>query len=87
MIGKKKKQFLIVKVATPSEVLWEGEADSVSSENSQGLFDILPLHANLITLIREKPIIVRTGEKDKSYTFKSAVIYMHEDSVKIYGDI
>lgn len=86
-MAKKIKPVLNIKINTPNETLWEGEAQSISSENSQGVFDVLPLHANMVTLILDKPIIVRTKEKDRKYTFKSAVLYTHNSGVEIYGDI
>jgi len=49
------KLVLQVKISTPTEVLWEGEAASVSSVNSQGTFDILPKHANFVTLVKGDP--------------------------------
>lgn len=83
----KMKPFLSVKINTPNETLWEGGAQSISSENSQGKFDVLPLHANMVTLIQDKPIVVRTTEKERRYAFKSAVLYTHDSIVEIYGDI
>lgn len=86
-MAKKGNTPLEVRISTPAEVLWEGDAESVSSENLDGNFDILSLHANFITLIQEKPIIVRTSERDRRYTFKSAVIYTHDNVIRIFGDI
>lgn len=87
MAKEKNKLVLKVRISTPQKIVWEGNADSVSSVNPQGPFDILPLHANFITLIREVPIVVRSRGEEKDYIFKSAVIYMHRDSVRIFGDI
>ena len=83
-----KEEFLSVRVSNPDAVLWLGEADSVSSHNSQGDFDILPQHANFITIIQNNPIIVqiRGGEK-KEFHFDSAIIYTYRDSVQIFANI
>jgi F0F1-type ATP synthase epsilon subunit len=79
---------LLVVVATPDEQIWEGKAESVSSENSAGTFDILPQHANFVTMIKGKPIIVRTqSDGEKTFTYKNAVITVKEDKVSIYTDI
>lgn len=83
----KKEQSLQVRVSTPTAVLWEGEADSVSGENSQGKFDILPLHANFITLIQDTPVIIRQKAQEKQFTFKNAVIHTDSDVVRVYGDV
>lgn len=73
-----------VRINSPEKVLWEGEADSVSSENSKGPFDILPLHANFITFIENKPILVRMENSTKEYKFDNSVIYASQNKVFIY---
>ena len=73
-----------VRINSPEKVLWEGEADSVSSVNSLGPFDILPLHTNFITFIEKKPIVVRTGTEKKEYTFDNSVIYASKNIVLVY---
>lgn len=83
-----KEEILHVRITNATKVLWEGEARAVSSQNSDGPFDILSYHANFITLIRGVPITVTvsTGEK-QTYDFKEAVLYVKENEVKIYGDV
>ncbi len=83
----KEKFVLQVKISTPTEVLWEGEANSVSSVNSQGTFDILPKHANFVTLVKGEPISVRTEHRERQYSFKNAVIHTDQSRVRIYGDV
>ena len=78
---------IIVKISTPTDVLWEGEAVSVSSINSQGPFDILAQHANFVTLVQGEPISVKTDLREKQYSFKNAVIHTSRNSVRIYGDV
>ena len=55
---------LNVKILSPTQTIFEGEALSVSSVNSTGKFDILPYHANFITLIQKNPVILRVRKKD-----------------------
>ena len=54
-MAKKSEEFKI-RISNPHEVVWEGTATALSSENSQGKFDVLSQHANFITIIKEKPI-------------------------------
>ena len=83
----KEELLLKVKISTPTDVLWEGEASSVSSINSQGPFDILPQHANFATLVQGEPISVRADQRERQYSFKNAVIHTSSSSVRIYGDV
>ncbi len=79
---------LQVVVATPDEQVWEGKAESISSENSAGPFDILPQHANFVTMVKGKPIVVRTiNDGEKTFSYKNAVITVSKDKVSIYNDI
>lgn len=81
--------ILHVRIISPQKLIHEGQAYAVSSENSKGKFDILPFHANFVTLVEEQPILIRPTEntpKDKILTFKFplAVISVAENSVNIY---
>lgn len=82
-----KKEKLYVKVMTPESILWEGKADAVSSENESGPFDILPEHANFLSLITNKPVIVHRGERDRKFDFDQSVIHVENDVVSVYANI
>lgn len=55
--------ILNVKIISPTQTIFQGEAYSVSSANSAGTFDILPYHANFITMVQKTPIILRVKKK------------------------
>mgnify|MGYP003394808150 CR=1 FL=1 len=77
-----------VTITNAEERIWEGVAESVSSKNSAGKFDILPGHANFVTMIKNEPIIVRTRMKrDQIFTYKTAVLSVKNNKVAIYSDI
>ena len=78
---------LKVRINSPEALLWEGDAVWVSSINTQGPFDILPFHANFISIVENHPIRVNTGAEIKEFTFERSVIYVHSNSVKIYTHI
>lgn len=76
---------LHVRILSPQQTFFEGEILSVSSKNTQGAFDILPEHANFITVIENSPIVVRTqGQKPLTFLFPIAIIYTTENKVNIY---
>ena len=82
--------ILHVKIISPKETIFDGEAFAVSSENSIGPFDILAEHANFITIIEGQPIVVRLPEKNKeplTFNFPLAIIYNINNKVSIYTDI
>ncbi len=80
------QQLLNVTVLSPQDILFQGVALSVSSKNSAGNFDIIPEHANLITIIENNPIVIRKVNRDKiTFKFPLAIIYITNDKVSIYA--
>lgn len=83
-----KTEHLQVSVVSPQEVLYSGEAQSVSSKNSAGNFDILPEHAHFITIIENSPITVRPPEqKEIVFNFPLAIIETIDNQVKIFAQL
>ncbi len=79
---------LHLKISTPFQIVYEGEVQSVTSTNTEGKFDVLPEHANFITLIDNKPVTVRPkGEQPKEFNFPLAILYVHGNRVNIYTNI
>lgn len=54
---------ITIKIKSSEAVIFEGEAQSLSSINEQGAFDILPYHGNFFSIIKEKVTI--NDEKNK----------------------
>ncbi|MBI2017781.1 hypothetical protein HYS92_01900 [Candidatus Daviesbacteria bacterium] len=78
-------QTLHVRIISPQQLILDTNADSVSSKNSQGSFDILSEHANFITVIENQPIIIRIkGQKALTFKFPVAIIYVQQNKVDIY---
>lgn len=82
------ESILHVRISKATKVVWEGDALSVSSKNADGKFDILGMHSNFITLIRNDPIVVKTetGE-EKEYRFNQSVISVSNNKVNIFSNI
>jgi len=79
------KQTLHVRIISPQQLILETEAASVSSINAQGPFDILPLHANFLTVVETNPIIVRVPkQRPLTYTFPLSIIRVTANNVNIY---
>lgn len=81
-------EYLNVRIDSPERVIWEGQAQSVSSKNSQGPFDILPHHASFITLVEGKPIEISTETREKlKFTFERSILFVKQNQVKIYTNL
>ena len=65
---------------------WEGKATSVSAKNLEGNFDILPYHANFMSILLEGPLVIRTetGE-EKTLNLSESVIHLKDNLIRIYS--
>lgn len=82
------KSFLEVKIISPRRLIFQGQALSVSSKNISGAFDILPQHANFISLVENNSIVIRKVDKSsQTFSFPLAIIYQSQNKVIIYTDI
>ena len=79
-----KKQILHVTVLSPERIVFAGDAKALSSVNDNGPFDILPYHANLITIIKDTIIIHLEGNKDQKIPCERAIMKVFENTVSIF---
>lgn len=80
---------LNVKILSPTQTIFEGEVLSISSVNSTGKFDILPFHANFITLVQKNPVILRIkkkGDEGKILTAKALDQFFERDVEEVKYD-
>ena len=65
--------------------VFEGAVTSLSAENESGPFDILPSHANFITIIREGLQLRKENASDPEIiTFNNAVLQVKDNSVMVF---
>lgn len=78
-------QALHVRIISPQQIILEADAESISSKNLKGSFDILPQHANFITVVENFPIIIRVmNQKPQTFQFPIAIIHSQDNRVNIY---
>ena len=83
-ISKIDKEHLQVKVLSLQKVVYEGEAISVSSVNVKGIFDILPLHTQLITVCEKEVIVRERAGEEMRFEIQKGVIRVAGNTVKIF---
>lgn len=74
---------LSVTIRDPQSLVFKGIAKSVSATNSKGLFDILGVHENFITIINDK-VIVRTDTETKEFPVEQGILKVEENIVHIF---
>lgn len=77
-----------VKVFSPFETFFEGDALSLSAVNETGPFDVLAGHANFLTLLT--PCVVKISTPDKGETslpVERGVLRVHADSATLFLNV
>lgn len=81
----KVQDTITVTIMSPSTVVYEGTALSLSASNSEGIFDIMPDHARFMTLVAAVPITVyELDGSNRVFTFDTAVLFFQDNAAKIY---
>lgn len=81
------KPKLHLTIMTPRSLLYDSDVFAISAKNSQGNFDILPQHANFITLIENQPVTIRELDgQQKTFNIRQAIIYSSMNMVSIYAE-
>ena len=76
---------MYLNINSPVEVVWEGEVVSVESENPQGIFTILPDHANFMTPLKDTDLIaVLPDDSEQTFALTDAVLYLKDNVIKVY---
>lgn len=82
---KSDKNLIYVKVFSPYENYFEGEAQSISAENDTGAFDILPKHHNFMTLVNEGEIVIRQiNSGETRLRIAKGVMHVRDDKVTVF---
>jgi F0F1-type ATP synthase epsilon subunit len=75
---------LHVKVVSPSQIFYEGPAESVSAVNKVGAFDILPNHANFFSLLTTGDIVVRVAGQQLKFPIKHGIVKVTNNVITLF---
>lgn len=86
--GTDVRNILQVKISSPDEIIWDAPAKAVSSTNAKGSFDVLPGHANFITIVVNGDVVITDLEdKDHQFHFDRCAFYTYHNKVTIYTQV
>lgn len=77
-------QTMTIVVENSDTQLYHGQGKAVTCFNDKGQFDILPYHANFITLIKEKVIVREENGTAKEFKIGQGVLRVVDNNVNIY---
>lgn len=67
--------------------IFDGEVSSLTSYNELGRFDILPQHANFISLIQKEIIYRDKDHKEKGLNLTNGIIKVEDNKIFVYVGI
>ena len=76
-----------VKISSPYQTYFQGEAVSLTAANKKGPFDILAGHINFFSLLTASQVIVDTGFQRLEFPLTRGIIRVQKDEVTIFADI
>lgn len=78
---------LNLKIVTPEEVVYEGEADQVNVSTTQGELGILPHHANLMAKLVPGELKIRKSGKTNFFAIGDGFLQIENNALTIMIDL
>ena len=75
---------IFVSIRSEEQLLFQDQARSVSSENEKGKFDILPRHANFISLIKNFVTVIKKDGTKQDFKIDIGLMRVADDKVNVY---
>lgn len=77
--------LLSVVIREKNKVVFEGKIKSLSSSNDKGIFDILPMHTNFVSVINSKLELIKQDDSRLQIILdQKGIIKVKADMVEIY---
>ena len=79
-----KTEKILVIIRDRNTLIFQGQVEAVSSFNDMGPFDVLPRHANFISLIKQAIILHLIDKTEKRIEITSGVMKVRENNLEVY---
>lgn len=83
---KGQKRFK-VKIFSPYQTYYQGEAVSLSAINRTGPFDILYGHINFFSLLTGGQVVLNTGFQRLEFQIGRGILRVNRDEVTLFADV
>jgi F0F1-type ATP synthase epsilon subunit len=78
---------LKVKLFSPYQIFFEGEAVSLSARNQTGPFDVLYDHINFFSLLEAGDIYINTGTDTRKIPIESGLIKISDNNIVLFANV
>lgn len=76
--------LLTVIVREKDKIVFNGSAKSITSTNEKGRFDILPLHTNFVSIIRETLELIKPDNSLHKIPIQRGILRIKENHIEVY---
>ena len=80
-------QTIPVVIRNRSGILFQEDIKALTSLNNKGVFDILPLHENFISIIKDYIVMYRKNGETKEMKITEGVLEVYQDKISIFLEI
>jgi F0F1-type ATP synthase epsilon subunit len=84
--GDTKNRFK-VKIFSPYQTYYQGEATSISAANRTGPFDVLAGHINFFSLLTGGAVVLNTGFQVLEFQIARGIIRVNGNEVTLFADV
>ena len=78
------KPLIDVVIRDRKGIVWQGQVRALSSYNIKGAFDVLPMHANFITLLKNRLVLHKTDGVKEEIQVDNGVMRAVENKVQVF---
>jgi F0F1-type ATP synthase epsilon subunit len=86
-MDKNTKQRFKVRILSPYQTYYDGEAVSLSAANRTGPFDILAGHINFFSLLMPGTVVLNTGFQRLEFPISRGVLRVTHNVVTLFADV
>ncbi len=81
------EQFLEVRFISPFETFFEGIATSVSAQDINGPFDILPGHNNFVGILTNGDVKIKFENGERSIGISKGLINVNKNKIEVFANV
>jgi len=77
---------MVVEIYTPDQLVFQGEATSVTVPGTLGSFEVLKDHAPIISTLEDGKVTVRTSQETQTFAIKGGVVEVKGNNVVVLAE-
>ena len=75
---------ITITIYSLESILYQGKVNALTSVNEKGKFDILPMHSNFISIVRDYLILHGKNGSDKQFKLSQGVLKLTNNEAFIF---